>query len=221
MATTGIWKVEKRLDHVIDYVINPEKTMKDGDYQELHKLDGYEKLNYETEEECFVSSLNCSTHRPYKDMMLTKELYGKKSGILGYHAFQSFKEGEITPTQAHLIGVKLAEEILGDRFELEDISQIHKIKKYIERNEVYEETLFHKSINASISVEDEVEYKLLSEDLKSAINKLNDIQKRRIQKYFFENKTYEEIASEENCSKVAVKYSIDIALEKISKKIKI
>jgi hypothetical protein len=51
MATTGIWKVEKRLDHVIDYVINPEKTMKDGDYQELHKLDGYEKLNYETEEE--------------------------------------------------------------------------------------------------------------------------------------------------------------------------
>ena len=105
--------------------------------------------------------------------------------------------------------------------EKEDISQIHKIKKYIERNEVYEETLFHKSINASISVEDEVEYKLLSEDLKSAINKLNDIQKRRIQKYFFENKTYEEIASEENCSKVAVKYSIDIALEKISKKIKI
>lgn len=98
MATTGIWKVEKRLDHVIDYVINPEKTMKDGDYQELHKLDGYEKLNYETEEECFVSALNCSTHRPYKDMMLTKELYGKKSGILGYHAFQSFKEGEITPT---------------------------------------------------------------------------------------------------------------------------
>ena len=108
-----------------------------------------------------------------------------------------------------------------DRFELKDISQIHKIKKYIERNEVYEETLFHKSINVSISVEDEVEYKLLSEDLKSAINKLNDIQKRRIQKYFFENKTYEEIASEENCSKVAVKYSIDIALEKISKKIKI
>lgn len=39
-----------------------------------------------------------------------------------------------------------------DKFELEDISQIHKIKKYIERNEVYEETLFHKSINASISV---------------------------------------------------------------------
>lgn len=32
--------------------------------------------------------------------------------------------------------------------------------------------------------------------------------------------TLEEIANEENCTKVAVKYSIDIALEKISKKFK-
>lgn len=140
MATTGIWKVEKRLDHVIDYVINPEKTMKDGDYQELHKLDGYEKLNYETEEECFVSSLNCSTHRPYKDMMLTKELYGKKSGILGYHAFQSFKEGEITPTQAHLIGVKLAEEIWGDRFEV--IVSTHTNCKHIHNHFVINSVSF-------------------------------------------------------------------------------
>ena len=47
------------------------------------------------------------------------------------------------------------------KFELEDISQIHKVRKYIERNEVYEEILFHKSIDASISVEDEVESKRL------------------------------------------------------------
>ncbi len=51
-----------------------------------------------------------------------------------------------------------------DKFELEDISQINKIRKHIERNEVYKETLFHKSINASISVEDEVESKLLNEE---------------------------------------------------------
>ena len=30
MATTGIWKVEKRLDHVLDYVMNPEKTTTDN-----------------------------------------------------------------------------------------------------------------------------------------------------------------------------------------------
>ncbi len=73
-----------------------------------------------------------------------------------------------------------------DKFELEDISQIHKIRKHIERNEVYEETLFHKSIDVSISVEEQVENKILHEELKDAINKLNDVQRRRIKKYFFE-----------------------------------
>ena len=36
----------------------------------------------------------------------------------GYHAFQSFAEGEVTPEIAHEIGVKLAEELWGDRFEV-------------------------------------------------------------------------------------------------------
>lgn len=107
-----------------------------------------------------------------------------------------------------------------DKFELEDISQIHKIRRHIERNEVYEETLFHKSIKVPISVEEQVEKKILHEELRDAINELNDVQKRRIRKYFFESKTYEDIANEEKCSKVAVKYSIDIAIKNISKKIK-
>lgn len=107
-----------------------------------------------------------------------------------------------------------------DRFELEDISQIHKIKKYIERNEVYEETLFHKSINASISVEDEVESKLLSEDLKDAINELSDIQKRRLKMYYFNELTLDEIAMLENTSHQAISKSIIRAIEEIRKKLK-
>lgn len=119
MATTGIWKIEKRLDHVIDYVTNPEKTFNDGsDYQELHKLSEYDSLSYNTEEECYVSGINCLPETAYKDMMDTKEIWNKKDGILGYHAFQSFKEGEVTADQAHLIGLKLAEEMWGDRFEV-------------------------------------------------------------------------------------------------------
>ena len=35
----------------------------------------------------------------------------KLVGIECYHAYQSFVEGEVTPAQAHEIGVKLAEEI--------------------------------------------------------------------------------------------------------------
>lgn len=36
----------------------------------------------------------------------------------GFHAFQSFAKGEVTPEIAHEIGVKLAQELWGDRFEV-------------------------------------------------------------------------------------------------------
>lgn len=36
----------------------------------------------------------------------------------GFHAFQSFAPGEVTPEVAHEIGVKLAQELWGDRFEV-------------------------------------------------------------------------------------------------------
>ena len=119
MATTGIWKIEKRLDHVIDYVSNPEKTTKANEsYQELHQFSEYDNLNFNTEEGCYVSGINCLPDDAYQDMMDTKAIWKKKDGVLGYHAFQSFVEGEVTADKAHLIGMKLAEEMWGDRFEV-------------------------------------------------------------------------------------------------------
>ena len=107
-----------------------------------------------------------------------------------------------------------------DSFELEDISQIHKIRKYIEYNEVYEESLYHRCVAETISVEDEVESKLLSEDLKNAIKLLNDIQKRRLIKYYFEDKSLKEIALEEGTSHQAISKSILKAIEEIQKNLK-
>lgn len=108
-----------------------------------------------------------------------------------------------------------------DKFELEDISQIHKYRKHIEHNEVYEETLYHRAINDSVSIENKIEDKLLIEELKVIINSLPEIQKRRLKKYYFDDMTLEQIAKEEKCTKRAVKFTIDIAIEKISKKFKI
>ena len=107
-----------------------------------------------------------------------------------------------------------------DSFELEDISQIHKIRKYIEYNEVYVESLYHRCVAETISVEDEVESKLLSEDLKNAIKLLNDIQKRRLIKYYFEDKSLKEIALEEGTSHQAISKSILKAIEEIQKNLK-
>ena len=117
MATTSIWAVKKRLDHVIDYTTNPDKTSKE-DYKELHNVIEYATASYKTEEQLYVTALNCNKDNVYEDMMFTKKRFNKADGILGFHAFQSFAEGEVTPEIAHEIGVKLANEMWGDRFEV-------------------------------------------------------------------------------------------------------
>ena len=121
MATTGIWKVTKRIDHVLDYIMDNDKTninIESDIYKELHNFKDNNNFDLNNEEECYVSTLNCSSHRAYKDMIQTKKIFEKEDGILAFHAFQSFKPNEVTPDKAHLIGLKLAEEMWGDRFEV-------------------------------------------------------------------------------------------------------
>lgn len=117
MATTSIWKIDKRLDHVVEYTTNPEKTSKEN-YQDLHNVIEYTKASYKTEEQLYVTTLNCSENRILQDMMETKKKFRKENGILAFHGFQSFVKGEVTPEVAHEIGVKLANELWGDRFEV-------------------------------------------------------------------------------------------------------
>ena len=81
MATTKIKAIKKRLDHVIDYTTNPSKTSKES-YQELHNVVEYIKASYKTEEQLYVTSINCSKENPYQDMMRTKRRYSKLDGIL-------------------------------------------------------------------------------------------------------------------------------------------
>lgn len=71
-----------------------------------------------TEEFFYVSGINCEIETALQQMNQTKRLFNKTKGILGFHGYQSFKEGEVNPELAHEIGVKLANEMWGDRFEV-------------------------------------------------------------------------------------------------------
>jgi hypothetical protein len=51
-------------------------------------------------------------------MSQTKLQFQKTDGILAFHGYQSFVPGEATPETAHAIGVKLAQELWGERFEV-------------------------------------------------------------------------------------------------------
>lgn len=152
MATTKIWDIQSRLDNVIDYVVNEKKTNADS-YYNLHRVVEYVKASYKTEEQLYVTAINCSEDTVLQEMMETKKIFDKEDKILGYHAFQSFCEGEVTPEVAHKIGIKLAEELWGDSFQVVvtthlNTNHIHNHfvlnsvsfidgKKYYDNNETY------------------------------------------------------------------------------------
>ena len=104
-----------------------------------------------------------------------------------------------------------------DRFELEDISQMHKYERHIEHSEVYEETIYSRSINKQPSLEEEVERKILYENIRTTMSKLTEIQRRRIKLYFFENMNFTQIARLEKCDESSVRESIYGGIEKINK----
>lgn len=119
MATTSIWKVKNRIDHVIDYVTDTNKTIG------LQQVINYTTNEEKTLEYQYVSYINCMQNNPYQSMMNTKEMFHDKKKIVCFHGYQSFAEGEVTPGLAHQIGVELAEKLWGDRFEVVVSTHLH------------------------------------------------------------------------------------------------
>ena len=124
MATTKIWKVQKRLDHVINYATNKEKTKNNyskygmDEFDSIRQVMTYATNPDKTEKQFYTTGINCEIEDAVKQMQFVKIFYGKENGILAFHAYQSFSEGEVTPEIAHEIGVKLANEMWGDRFQV-------------------------------------------------------------------------------------------------------
>lgn len=99
-----------------------------------------------------------------------------------------------------------------DRFELDDLSLMNEYDRHIEHMEVSFDKIYFKNNQ----IEDEILTKIMNEELEKEINKLPVIQRRRLKMYFFNHMTLYQIAELENCTFRAVKFSIDIALKKLS-----
>lgn len=100
-------------------------------------------------------------------------------------------------------------------FELEDISQMNEYDRHLEHSEVYEHTLHKEKDSRGWSLEEYFENVQITENLHMAISKLPEVQKRRLNKYYFEEKTFDKIALEEGCTYQCVQRSVYRAVEKI------
>jgi hypothetical protein len=117
MATTKIWPVRDSLKRLVDYAGNPEKTEYTDLRQALHYA-GNEKKTVSQERMCFVTGVNCDGAHAYEQMVAVKRRFGKERGNVAYHAYQSFRPGEVTPRQCHELGLKLAQELWGQDYQV-------------------------------------------------------------------------------------------------------
>lgn len=130
MAITFIKARNARVDQVITYIRNPEKTTERSAQQmaDLHSIEGvvsYAVDDMKTEERKYVSCLNCQNEQTAAQEFLETKQYweinsgrSKTSGRLCYHAIQSFRPGEVDAETAHKIGVALAQELWGDNYKV-------------------------------------------------------------------------------------------------------
>ena len=116
MAVTKTHPIKSTLRKALDYILNPEKT--DGNM--------------------LVSSFACSPETADIEFEWTRKQSRENGTHLARHLIQAFAPGETTPEQAHEIGMKLAEEILGGRYEFVLTTHIdkHSIHNHIIFNAV-------------------------------------------------------------------------------------
>lgn len=142
MAVTKIWKINGWIGDCLLYIENPNKTqnplvigdpkLKEEEYQSLTDVIEYAEDGNKTvrDTERFVSGVNCDAETARQEMILAKNAFDKNDGICAYHAIQSFAPGEVTPETAHEIGVRLAKEMWGERYQVLVATHLDHEHKY-------------------------------------------------------------------------------------------
>ena len=133
------------------------------------------------------------------------------------HYLISFKDGQNIRHETE-VSRNVYQEFL--RFIRIERSLRHWDERHREHSEVTDGTLSRRAFSPPKSLEEAVVDNLRNDRLSQAINELTIKQRRRFILYFEFGLTYEQIADVENCTKRAIKFSVDCAKERIAKKIR-
>lgn len=146
--------------------------------------------------------------RKDKDNPYTIYSIGRETNHPKY--FARFTDGEGTE-HCQEISKELFD--LMNEFELDDLSHLNEVDR-------------HYSIESIINIidpnttEDSFIEEFGKEYTKTCLSELSEIQQRRVRLYYFEHCTYQQIADMEGCTKRAIKFTIDRAVEILREKMK-
>lgn len=114
MAYDKIIPIKHRLDHCVNYVLNPDKT---DISQVLDYIGNPDKNTLPGGVSVLQTAIHCRLESANAEMQATKSRWHKRGGVLGYHLIHSYAPGEVTPEQAHELGVEFANRLLQDKYE--------------------------------------------------------------------------------------------------------
>ena len=182
MAVTSIWRVNGWLGKVVIYVENPEKTDNPSFIQQntsMQEPGGLADViqyavdsnktgtpdNEHTEVlRNFVSGINCHPATAREEMLSVKKRFGKETGTVAYHGYQSFAPGEATPEIAHEIGVKLATKLWGEKYQVVVATHLDK-ESHLHNHFVVNTVSFKDGIKYHRTAKDYYDMQVLSDEL--------------------------------------------------------
>ena len=165
MATTVFWPVKGKLKSVIVYAENPDKTMNPKFFDsDLYATLQYAENSNKTDQELFVSGINCSKHNAYAQMVAVKKKFGERGSVVAYHGYQSFKENEVTPEECHEIGIETARKMWGDKYQVIVTTHLDK-QHHLHNHFVINSTSFKDGLKFRNKIGDHYELRKISDTI--------------------------------------------------------
>ncbi len=124
MALTYLNRYKKNIKEIIRYVSDKKKT---NDL--YYEMDLGEKSVFEIPDEkelkdvLLLFGVNCDPYGNVAEQMTSlreslRKIYNNRVSVTAFHGYQTFKPNEVTPYQAQMIGIELANRCWGDRHQV-------------------------------------------------------------------------------------------------------
>ena len=105
-------KSNVHMENAIGYIAKEEKAMKLNDMKKYlsERLDHVGQVNTASGER--ATFINCNAQNTFKEFENMRKAFNQDKGVIAHHYYQSFqKDDNVTPEQAHQIGVELAKKM--------------------------------------------------------------------------------------------------------------